>query len=116
MDKKQIFNSFFDTIVEFSDKDFQEKIWIKGLGPECSSFEEAICHFFDEGEGIFKSYKDYGISDKNYRLLLELSKKLRAFLNKIPIQPDPHDILIDPKWHEIQKLAKKVLITFNYKK
>ena len=37
-DKKGVLNRFLETISIISDKNFQKRIWIKGLGPECSDF------------------------------------------------------------------------------
>ena len=39
------------TIEIFSDREFQERIWRLGLGPEVSSYDEEMCGFFDDVEG-----------------------------------------------------------------
>ena len=117
MNRKQILNNFFDTIFEISSLEFQLRIWVQGKGPECSSFEEAICHFFDDGDPILKKYKDYGITKKQYKLLCKLRNLIEAFLDTVPeIVHEETEILPNPEWHKIQKMAKEVLEAFNYKK
>ncbi len=113
---RQILRCFLETIAEISDKDFQERIWIKGLGPECSSFDEAICHFFDDGEDILLNYKKYNISNSQYQLLLILCKRIKKFSDNIPERIEDKIIISEPEWHKIQKMAKKVLKSFNFKK
>lgn len=46
--KLNILKSLLDVISTISDLEYLESIWIKGLGPECSSFEETMCIFFDD--------------------------------------------------------------------
>lgn len=116
MNRQQILRTFLETIFEISNKEFQEKIWIKGLGPECSSFEEAICHFFDEGEPIMKKYKTYNIGNDQYQKIIILNDKLRKFLDKTPMLVHEENIIFDPEWIEIREKAIDVLKAFNYKK
>lgn len=37
---------------EFSDPEFQYRVWLRGEGPEVSSFDEAINLFFDHYDGF----------------------------------------------------------------
>ena len=46
-DKKYILNEFLINISHISNKEYQRRIWIKGEGPECGDFDEAICPFSD---------------------------------------------------------------------
>ena len=116
MYKQQILDCFLETIAEISDKNFQERIWIKGLGPECSSFEEAMCHFFDDGEPILKKYKEFEITKEQYKKIIKLQNELQKYCDKVPVVVNDKDVLSDPEWAKIRKIAKKVLEAFNYKK
>jgi hypothetical protein len=116
LNKKQILKTFLDTIFEISDLEFQDRIWIKGLGPECSSFDEAICHFFDDGESIFNNYKSFKITTVQYQKILCLKNKLRNFCDANPIRIHEEEIIFDPEWIEIRKIAADVLKAFNYVK
>lgn len=115
-DQEGVLKRFLNTIFEISDLEFQEKIWIKGLGPECSSFEEAICDFFDDGEPIIEKYKTFNINNIQYQKINILNDKLRKFLDKTPALVHEENIIFDPEWIEIRKLAKDVLKAFDYKK
>jgi len=115
-DREGVLRRFLETIAEISDKNFQERIWIKGIGPECSSFEEAICDFFDDGEPILKNYKEFGITDKQYEEVIQLRNELEKYCDKTPEIVYEEEILADPEWYKIQEMAKKVLEAFDYKK
>src|SRR3990167_9078854 len=103
---QQILKSFLDTIHEISDPSFQERVWVKGIGPECSSFEEAICNYFDYNENIIRDYKLFGLSDIQRQTIKEFNQKLQNFCDSVPeIVNEKTEILQNPKWHEIQKSA-----------
>lgn len=113
---QQILKSFLETVHEISDPSFQERVWVKGIGPECSSFEEAICIYFDYNESIIKDYKLFGLSDLQLETLQEFDKKLRSFCDIVPeIVDEKKEILPNPEWHKIQHLAQNTLKTFDYK-
>lgn len=116
--KLSILKSLLDVVSTISDLKYQERVWIKGLGPECSSFEETMCNFFDDfnAEEILINYKEYNISDKQYQILLKFYNRLRKFSDKTPSLVHEENIIFDPKWTEIRKLAKDVLKVFDYKK
>ncbi len=53
-DKKQILQSVLETIEIISNKEYQERVWIQGKGPEVSDFDEVCCNFFQDGSGLIK--------------------------------------------------------------
>jgi len=115
--RKEIRQRFLYSVYEISDKEYQQRIWVEGKGPEVSSFEEAICDFFDDGQEIILEYEKYGITEKQFKLLLQLQKMLEEFLDIVPeIVDEKTDILPNPKWLKIQKMAQKVLKAFKYQK
>lgn len=117
MNRKQILNNFIENIHGISDKEYQKRVWVRGEGPECDDFTETICHFFDDGDPILKKYKEYSITKKQYKLLCKLRNLIESFLDTVPeIVHEETEILPNPKWHKIQKMAKEVLEVFNYKK
>ena len=67
-----------------------------------------MCSFFDDFEGMFnelrKDYRQYGISQKQYKHLMKLYEILDDY------DPPVNDaaILEDPKWDKIVLLAKEV--------
>jgi hypothetical protein len=115
--KTQILNSFLENIACMSDEKYQEKIWVKALGPECDDIDDTICDFFDE-DHVLKRYKEFGITEKQYELLIILRDNLRKFTDDFDIYSykKPTEQLIQiPEWNEIVKLSKKVVQSFNYK-
>ena len=115
-EKKGVLNRFLETISIISDKTFQERIWIKGLGSECSDFDETICDFFDNGEDIMSNSNKYNISNSQYQLLLILCKRIKKFSDNTPERLEDKIIISDSEWYKIQEMAKEVLEAFNYKK
>ena len=54
-DKKQILESFLETVNGISNKEYQKRIWIRGEGPECDDFTETTCHFFEDSDNILEN-------------------------------------------------------------
>ena len=107
-----ILKGFLQTVSHLSDPLYQERVWVKGIGPECSSFEDDICFYFDDSEGIIQDYKLFGLSDYQLQNLKDFNVQLRSFCDTIPeIVDEKTQILPNPQWHEIQLAASKLLTT-----
>lgn len=115
--KISLLNSLLKIIENISDSEYQKRVWLQGKGPECSDFDEAMCNFFDDfhAKDIIKNYKTFNVSYSQYQILSEFYKILEKYSNKTPLIEDTEKILLDPEWHKIQKLAKKVLESFDHK-
>jgi len=95
-----------------SDKEYQKRVWIRGEGPEVDDFDETVCHFFQEGDGIIEKYKDFGLTKHQYQLL----KKFRDHFKTFSDDNDFPELFIDtPKWAQIINMAKNVLKSFRFK-
>jgi len=114
-DKKYILNEYLRNISHLSDKEYQRRVWIRGEGPECNDFTEAVCHFFDDGDPIIENYKDYGIADSQHHLLIKFRNEFDAFV-KGPRPYLPEEFIDTPEWEKIMEMAKEVLKVFNYQK
>ena len=68
-------NGVLDNLQYLSDADFQERVWVKGLGPEVSSFTEAVCGLYDD------SGLDDRLSDPKHRPVL--SEDIDSDLEKL---------------------------------
>ena len=86
---------------------------MKGIGPECHDFDEAVNDFFGDGEPILESYQDYGLSQSQYRLLKKFHDEFRIFADKNDF---PEEFIDTPEWTKITDSAKGVLKAFNYSK
>ena len=110
-DRKYILNQLLINISGISDIEYQKRVWIRGEGPECDDFTETVCHFFDGGDPILKNYKDYGITDRQYHLLVKFRDEFRAFSDE---NDWPPEFIDTPEWARIMAMAKEVLKAFNY--
>lgn len=111
-DKNQILVSFLETIEGISNKEYQERVWIRGEGAEVDDFDETVCHFFQEGDGIIQKYIEFGIDKNQYELLSEFRDKFKNFCNK---NNWPIEFIYTSEWENIRKKAKELLKIFNYK-
>ncbi len=109
--KKYILAEYLWIIHGISDKEYQRRVWIRGEGPECDSFDETCCGFFDDYNYVFENYKDYWITDVQYQVLEKLWVKFRAFSRK---HDWPPDFIDTPEWDKVTLLAKEVLQAFSY--
>ncbi|QVL57524.1 MAG: hypothetical protein KFB93_00150 [Simkaniaceae bacterium] len=117
--KQKILQSFIENIACISDKKYQERVWVNALGPECDDIDDTVCDFFDDGDPILEKYKEFGITENQYDLLMILQKKLRIFTNSTGLyspEKSTKALIKEPEWKEIMKTAKEVLEAFNYKK
>jgi hypothetical protein len=113
INRKQIMETFIRIIDHISDKNYQTKIWIKGEGPEVDDFDETVCHFFQEGDGIIEKYRDFGLTESQCLLLKKFRERFKAFSDENDL---PEEFIDTPEWTDIMNLAKDVLKAFNYQK
>lgn len=111
INRKQILEGFLEEISDISDKEYQRRVWIRGEGPECDDFDEAVCRYSSSADAIFEQYQEYGISD----IQLHVLKKFHEEFKKFWVDNDLPQLFIDtPEWTKIILMAKKVLEAFNY--
>ena len=111
LDRNRILQQFLTLISDISDKEFQMRVWIKGIGPECINFDETCDHFFIGGVDVIKNYKDYGITEHQHEILEEFKILFRKFSNDNDF---PELFINSPEWQHVVDEAKKVLKAFNY--
>ncbi|MCH9621388.1 MAG: hypothetical protein S4CHLAM20_08080 [Chlamydiia bacterium] len=110
-----VLESFLETVEGISDKTYQERVWVRGEGPEIDCYYETVNFFFDLGEGLFKNHKVYGISDDQYELLIKFRNKFDEFYRTQDYY-DQEDLVNSDEWQQIIEMAKEVLKAFNYQK
>jgi len=113
-DRRQILDSFIENIAGMSDKKYQERVWVRAEGPECDDIDDTICDFFDE-DYVLEKYQDFGITEKQYELLMKLHGKLRKFTDTYGVyssEKSTEKLIVLPQWQEIRDLSKKVLKAF----
>lgn len=113
IDRKQIMDTFIRIVEHVSDKEYQKRVWIRGEGPECDDFDETVCHFSQEGDGIIEKYKDFGLTKHQCQILKKFRDKFETFWKENDL---PEKFIDTPEWANIMDSAKKVLEAFNFKK
>ena len=101
-----------DVLHEIASPEYQERVWVRGLGPETSSFVEAVCTFFevslvDERPVIY--WREVGFTDDDINALERFADEFRAFLKTAPEIPRDIDILANPIWHGLTNGAARLL-------
>lgn len=98
--------TFIRIMDHISDKDYQKRVWIRGEGPEVDDFDETVCHFFQEGDGIIEKYKDFGLTEYQCQLLKRFREQFKIFSDGHDL---PKEFIDTQEWAKIMDLAKKVL-------
>ena len=112
-EKKYTFSEYLRHISHIPDKEYQRRVWIRGEGPECQAFDDAVCDFFDIGDPILDDYKEFEITESQYDLLIKFHEEFRKFSRTHNL---PEEFIDTPEWERIMNSAKEVLKAFNYKK
>lgn len=110
--KKYILNEFLEVIFGISNKDYQERVWIRVEGPECDTYDSTINDFFDIGDPIIEDYKSFYITEKQLEILIKLKEEFDEFIKNNYLFPT--EFIDSPKWLKIMNLAKEVLDAFDY--
>lgn len=105
--------TFIRIIDHISDKEYQKRVWIRGEGPEVDDFDETVCHFSQEGDGVIEKYRDFGLTEYQCQLLKRFREQFKIFSDENDL---PEEFIDTPEWAKIVKLAKEVLKSFNYQK
>jgi hypothetical protein len=110
--RKQILTSVLETVEGISNKEYQERVWIRGEGPEVDDFDETVNFFFLDGEGVIEKYKEFELTEDQYQLLKKFRDKFRIFSKENNF---PERFIDTPEWTKITEMAKEVLSAFNFK-
>lgn len=91
---------------ELADPEFQQRVWVRGEGPEVSSFVEVACQLFDDtGLG---DLLDGGSAPVVLGLeATEVLLRLRQLVDAVPQGVDDESLLRLPTWGEIVQTASK---------
>ena len=114
IDVKSVIKIILENIYCISNKEYQERVWIRGEGPECDDFCDTANDFFLRCDGVLKDYLFYGLTEKQYLFLKEFSDQLDIFSGEHP--GSELEFIDSPEWHRITEMAKEVLKAFDYKK
>ena len=107
--KKHKVLAVLELVQRVSDTNYQIRVWIKGMGPECNDFDETVNFFFDLEVGLVEKYEEYEMTDQQR----DIFKKFRDLFDEFSEDHDfgPHFDVI--KWDVIVGLATDVLKAFH---
>lgn len=108
---EQVLQSVLDTIRGISDKEYQQRVWIRGEGPEVDDFDESCCNLFGDGDPVVENYKDFNLTEVQYQILKNFLKDMKNFSKNNDF---PEEFIDSPEWNEIIEMAKDVLQAFSY--
>lgn len=109
--RKDILDSFLETIKWISDTKYQKRAWIQGEPPG-TDFDETV-NYYSDGKWILENYKDFGISESQFQILRKFDEQFRGFYEN---NNWPPAFINTPEWTKITLMAKQVLEAFNYHK
>lgn len=111
INRKQIMETFLSILDNISDKEYQERVWIRGEGPECDDFTETVCHFGQEGDAIIEECNEFGITPVQLNILMRFRDVFSTFPRKYDL---PEEFINSSEWESVVMMAKEVLKAFNY--
>jgi predicted nucleotide-binding protein (sugar kinase/HSP70/actin superfamily) len=111
IDRKQIMTTFLLAISRLADEDYQKRIWIQELGPECEDYADFINYFLYEGREILKDPLNFNLKSNQLAKLKQLQKEVEEFNKKNSTCPEKFTSCFD--WKKIINTAKEFLKSFN---
>ena len=89
------------------DRQFQQRVWLRGEGPEVSSFDEAVCALDDKDlAGLIDHCGEWGYPGDLADRLRRYDQALEQFIHDIGPYPRTELILSDPRWAGLCEEAK----------
>ena len=101
-----------ETIECVASREYQERVWMRGEGPEVADYDEVVCLFFGDVDGILNNREEFPMTEAQYKLLKYFRDEFCFFVDE---NDEPQDFIDTPEWARIMQLAQGVLKAFNYK-
>jgi len=105
-----------EVIRRIADERYQCAVWLHGTDErQASSWEESICQLFDDYDidGFLRNHwQQAQISTTQHAKLAEFRDALEVSLDLFENAPDPAEVLNNPAWHRIRRLAQETLRYF----
>jgi hypothetical protein len=97
-----------------SSREYQERVWIKALGPQCDSYDETVCEFFDTAADVIKNYKLYKLTEYQRDVLEEFWNVFDKFHYSDVNTFLEQDFIYTPQWEYVMKKAQDVIKAFKF--
>lgn len=108
----KILDNIIDELSIIADLDYQHRVWVQGIGPECHFYDDVICNFFGPANDIISDYKRYKITEKQYNYLRFFYGVFENFTDSH--LGEPFEFIETPEWQHVVDEAKKLLTAFKY--
>jgi hypothetical protein len=114
-DRKNIIRQLLNRVYGVSSQEYQERVWIKGLGPQCDSYDETVCEFFDTAADVIKNYREFRLTEYERDVLKEFWDKWRKFEDDdFFFSAEFYEFMHTPEWKNIMKKAQDVIKAFKF--
>lgn len=106
-------NSILHAAGDIASKAFQEQAWKAG-GDRVSSPDEVYQALMEDctPDLFFKTYGE-GLSKEQLQCWSDLKSRLRSYYDRMPLYPEPAEVLDDPEWDLVRQAAAKFVLAFN---
>ena len=91
---------------QLADRSFQERVWVRGEGPEVSSYVEMVCQLFDD-TGVGELLDAGGAAKALGAEASQELAKLSGLLDGFPPGLDPASLLRSPAWTDVLRTAAR---------
>ncbi len=118
MDSQLWIKNIVDTLEVFASEEFQTRVWIKGCGPEASSFVEAVCQLSDYqlDHLVDIEWRQIGLTNIQRDKLAAFRDAIDRFNHVVPETPNDLDVISHPDWPQIRQLAQSALDVLQHHK
>ena len=114
MDRETWLRRILEAIRDLADEHYQQRVWVRGEGPEVDSSTEAICRLVDDYDltsFVAEAATNAWVSKDQIAALQRLDTALARYAAGDQSGQDAARIAT-PEWQKIRKLAKATLETF----
>jgi hypothetical protein len=114
MDRETWLRRILDATRDLADERYQERVWVRGEGPEVDSSTEAVCRLIDDYDlptFLAEAAEKAWISKDQLTALERLEAALARYADKGEDGDDATRIQ-SPGWQKLRELAKATLETF----
>ena len=108
---RSVLADLLDIVEDLSDKEFLTKAWILGEYPNGIDYDETVCIFEDVVNYVISKHFELKITNAQYQLLKQFRDTFDQFSDN---NDEPEEFIDSPEWAKIMKMAKEVLVAFNY--
>ena len=114
MDRETWLRRILEATRDLADEQYQERVWVRGEGPEVDSSTEAVCRLVDDYDlatFLDEAAKNAWVSKDQIAALQRLDVALARHASNGE-DPDDATRIQSPGWKKIRKLAKATLEAF----